>query len=119
MTMLAKMALGIRSGNRFGELLSVGCPDDLANLCVRPMVWIREKAGVIYAVTDEQTDLYIPQCDWIEYIPQSMGPSLTDCAVCCGIPEDDCTWHGIPAAILRDATCDCCGLDIAFCVYRT
>lgn len=104
MAMLAKPAVGLRSGNRFAELVSSGCPDDLADLCVRPFVWTREKAGVIYAVANKQTDLYIPQCDWIEYIPQSMGPSLTDCAVCCGIPEDDCTWHGIPGGMWNEVS---------------
>lgn len=102
MAMLAKCAGSLRGGDRYEELTYLGCPADLAALCVRPMVWSRlnstynteHKNRCTYAWLDGQCRVEIPQLDWIEYIPS--GVSLADCGVCCGIPVDHCMVHGTP-----------------------
>lgn len=94
MAMLANPAQAIYGGEmgRFDEVsLVLRAPNELADLCVRPMVWHTYAKGVDGKICwcEGQDRLRIMDLDWVEYIPEN-----------------------------RDHICDCCGLDIAFCVYR-
>lgn len=83
-------------GNRGRYLDDLGVPADLQLTCCRMWVWRRPWGNTTIAWVDGQEPEKIQDLDWIEYVPGSVGPSLTDCPACCGISEDSCVWHGIP-----------------------
>jgi hypothetical protein len=81
---------------RATDLQDRGVPVDLACKASRLHVWHTYPNGIgRVAWVDTQKHEKITDLEWIEYIPQLGIPSVTECAACCGIPEDNCVFHGI------------------------
>lgn len=91
------MGCSIKSYNwqRDQDLLTLGVPVDLREIACRTVVWRRTWNATTFAWVDGQDDSAISDLDWIEYVPSDRGNGLTECLICCGIPENSCAWHGI------------------------